>query len=150
MDNCDLKNSELEPQFQKYKGRVEHRGDIVDDGSGSCAVFTETRFVCISNDGRKSDGCHCKGIRLCRTSSGRNFSVHPGQNGRCPIVIQKSKVRMSRYLDTSTETQMAKTMHGRPSRSSWAKSVRSSSGRTIKGKAIRESSIGTQVPNCEC
>ena len=37
MDFCPLKNSELEPQFQKYKGRVVLRGDIVKDDSGSYA-----------------------------------------------------------------------------------------------------------------
>ena len=41
MDICHLKNSELDPQFQKYKGRVALRGDIVKDDSGSYAVFTE-------------------------------------------------------------------------------------------------------------
>ena len=41
MDLCHLKNSELEPQFQKYKGRVVFRGDTVKDDSGSYAVFTE-------------------------------------------------------------------------------------------------------------
>ena len=41
MDLCHLKNSELEPQYQKYKGRVVLRGDIVKDDSGSYAVFTE-------------------------------------------------------------------------------------------------------------
>ena len=41
MDLCHLKNSELEPQFQKYKGRVVLRGDIVKDDSGSYAVCTE-------------------------------------------------------------------------------------------------------------
>ena len=41
MDLCHLKNSELEPQFQKYKGRVVFRGDIVKDDSGAYAVFTE-------------------------------------------------------------------------------------------------------------
>ena len=41
MDLCHLKNSELEPQFQKYKGRVVLRGDIVKDDSGSYAVFSE-------------------------------------------------------------------------------------------------------------
>ena len=41
MDLCHLKNSELEPQFQKYKGRVVLRGDIAKDDSGSYAVFTE-------------------------------------------------------------------------------------------------------------
>ena len=41
MDHCHLKNSELEPQFQKYKDRVVLRGDIVKDDSESYAVFTE-------------------------------------------------------------------------------------------------------------
>ena len=41
MDLCHLKNSELEPKNQKYKGRVVLRGDIVKDDSGSYAVFTE-------------------------------------------------------------------------------------------------------------
>ena len=41
MDVCHLKNSELEPPFQKYKGRVVLRGDIVKDDSGSYAVFTQ-------------------------------------------------------------------------------------------------------------
>ena len=40
-DLCHLKKSELDPQFQKYKGRVALRGDIVKDDSGSYAVFTE-------------------------------------------------------------------------------------------------------------
>ena len=41
MDICQLENSELELQYQKYKGRVVLRGDIVKDDSGSYAVFTE-------------------------------------------------------------------------------------------------------------
>ena len=41
MDICHLKNAELETKHQKYKGRVELRGDIVKDDSGSYAVFTE-------------------------------------------------------------------------------------------------------------
>ena len=41
MDLCHLKNSELEPQYRKYKGRVVLPGDIVKDDSGSYAVFTE-------------------------------------------------------------------------------------------------------------
>ena len=44
MDICHLKNAELEPQFQQfqqYKGRAVLRGDIVNDDSGSYAVFTE-------------------------------------------------------------------------------------------------------------
>ena len=41
LDLCHLKNSELEPRFQNYKGRVVLRGDIVKDDSGSYAVVTE-------------------------------------------------------------------------------------------------------------
>ena len=41
MDLCHLKNSELEPRYQKYKGKVVLRGDIVKGDSGSYAVFTE-------------------------------------------------------------------------------------------------------------
>ena len=37
MDLCNLKNSELDPQYQKYKSRVVLRGDIVEDDSGSYA-----------------------------------------------------------------------------------------------------------------
>ena len=43
--------------------------------------------------------------------------------------------------------------HGRPSRSSWTESVRSSFSRTVMGKATRESSVGTRLgknPNWEC
>ena len=41
VDICHLKNSELEPQFQEYKGGVVFGDDIVKDDSGSYAVFTE-------------------------------------------------------------------------------------------------------------
>ena len=41
MDTLHLHNVVLEPQHQKYKGRVLLRGDIVDDDSGVYAVFTE-------------------------------------------------------------------------------------------------------------
>ena len=41
MDTCHLKNSELEPTFQKYEGRVVLRGENVKDDSISHAVFTE-------------------------------------------------------------------------------------------------------------
>ena len=41
MDLYHLENSELEPQYQKYRGRGVLRGDIVKDDSGSYAVFTE-------------------------------------------------------------------------------------------------------------
>ena len=41
MDICHLKHSELEPQYQKHRGRVVLRRDIVKDDSGSLAEFSE-------------------------------------------------------------------------------------------------------------
>ena len=41
MEICHLKNAELETKHQKYKLRVVFRGHIVEDDSGSYAVFTE-------------------------------------------------------------------------------------------------------------
>ena len=41
MDICHLKNAKVKPKFQKYKGRVVLRGDIVKDVSGLYAVFIE-------------------------------------------------------------------------------------------------------------
>ena len=53
--------------------------------------------------------------------------------------------RNALHLDSSTTTQMAKIMvqYGKPSRSSWTKSVWSSFGRTIVGKAIWENFVET-------
>ena len=41
MDLFHLKNAESEKKHQKYKGRLVLRGDIVNNDSGSYAVFTE-------------------------------------------------------------------------------------------------------------
>ena len=41
MDICHLKNAELEAKHQKLQGRVVLRSDIVQDDSGSSAVFRE-------------------------------------------------------------------------------------------------------------
>ena len=45
MDISHLENSELEPQYQKYKGRVVLRGAIVKDDSGAYALFTEQHYI---------------------------------------------------------------------------------------------------------
>ena len=119
MDLCHLKNSELEPQFSKIQSRVVLRGDIVKDDSGSYAVFTE-QGSSASQMTAESHGYYIKTTRMRRTSSRRSIRLHPGQNRRCTDVTENSKVRMSRYWDTSTKTQMAEIMvqYGRSSRSS--------------------------------
>ena len=77
---CHLKNSELEPKFQKYNGRVVLRGDIVKDDSGPYAVFTEQGSSASRTTAAKVMDVTA---RMRRTSSRRSISVHPGKNGRC-------------------------------------------------------------------
>ena len=74
------------------------------------------------------------------------YLLIPGKDGRCMKITENSqKIGMSRHVDSSTTTQMAKIMvlHGRPSRSSWAKSVWSSFGRTIVRGNLRKSCEST-------
>ena len=138
MDICHLKNAELEAKHQKYKGRVVLRGDIVKDDSGSYAVFIEQGSSASQRTAAKIIGYHLQIAWLRWTSSRRSISLYPSENGRCSQIIENSKIGVSRHLDSSTTTQMAKIMvqYGRPSRSSLKEFVRSSFGRTVMGKAI--------------
>ena len=70
IDLCHLKTSELEPQCQKYKGRVVLRGDIVEDDSGSYAVFTEQGSSASQMTAAKVMDHHIQTSRVRRTSSG--------------------------------------------------------------------------------
>ena len=103
MDVCHLKNSELEPHVQKYKGRVVLRGDNVKDDSASYAVFTEQ-----GSSACKSNGCHIKTNRMRRTSSRRNIGLHPGKNGRRTIIVakfQSQDVQIFGYVHQNTNGQ---------------------------------------------
>ena len=95
----------------------------------------------------KSHGYHIQTARVCRTSSWCSICLHPGKNGGCSQITENSQIGMSRHLDSSTTTQVAKIMvhYGRPSRSSWAKSVPSSFGRTLMGKAVWENPIEVRL-----
>ena len=46
------------------------------------------KIISITNDSSKSHGRHSKAARIRRTSSRRNISLHPGQNGRCSKIIE--------------------------------------------------------------
>ena len=102
-----------------------------------------TRIISITNDGSKGHGYHIQTAKVRRTSSWRNICSYSGQNGRCSKIIENSKVGMSKHLDSYTSKQMTYIMvqYGRPSRSSWTKSVRSSFDKTVMGKAIWENPI---------
>ena len=142
MNLCHLKNSELEPKYQKCKGRVVLRGDIVKDDPGSYAVFTEQSSSASQNDGSKSHGYHFQTARMFRSSSWCSIRLYAAQNGRCINVFfsKQNSVRMYRYWDTYTETQMAKIIvqYGRSSRSSRKEFVRSPWCKPIVWKAIWE------------
>ena len=110
MEICHLKNSEFEPQFQKYQGRVVLRGDIVKDDSRSYAVFTEQGSSASQMTAAKVMDVIARQPG-CAGQAADAVSVYTQVKMEdAPIVIEKSKVRMSRYLDTSTETQMAQIM----------------------------------------
>ena len=132
---------------KKYKGRVVLRGDIVKDDSGSYAVFTKQGSSASQMTGTKVVDIISRTARVRRTSSWRSICFFLGKNGGCSQIIESSKIGMSRHLDPSTTTQMAQIMvqYRRPSRSSWAKFVRSSFGRTVMGKAILDNPIEVRL-----
>ena len=79
------------------------------------------------------------------TSRRRSISLHPSKNGGRSNVAQNFKVRVSRFLDTSSTTQVAQisVKHRRPSGSTWTKRVRSPLARILTGRTIRGGSVGT-------
>ena len=132
MDLCHLKNAELEKKHQKKKGRDVLRGDIVNDDSDWW---------------RPQNVNHFEITWTRRASIRRGIGLHSSKNGRCSEIVENSQIGMSRHMDSSTTTPLALIMiqYGRPSRSSWAKYVRSSVGRIVMGKAFWESSIGARL-----
>ena len=156
MDICHLKNAELETKHQKYKGRVVLRGDIVKDNSGSYAVFTEQGSSASQMTAAKimdiiSRLPGCDGQAADAVSAYTQVKMEDAHK-----VLKNSKIGVSRHLDSSTTTQMAKIMvqYGRPSRSSWAKSVWSSFGRTFLREWQFEKVLlkhgWEKIPNWEC
>ena len=83
-------------------------------------------------------------------------ALHPSKIGGRSQIAQNYEVRMSRYMDTSSTTQMAEILdeHWRSRGISWTKFVWTSLGRIVVGKTIRRSSLGTwmvkKVPKWEC
>ena len=138
MDICHLKNAALEAKHQKCKGRVVLRGEKVKDDSGSYAVFTEQGSSASQMTAAKVMDIISR-LPGCAGQAADAVSAYTQvKNGRCSKIIENSQIGVSRHLYSSTTTQMAKIMvqYGRSRRSSCAKSVRSSFGRTVMGKAI--------------
>ena len=117
MDMCHLKNAELEAKHQKIKGRVVLGCDIVHDDSGSYAVqgssasqMTAAKIMDIISRLLGSDGQAADAVS----------AYTQVKNGRCSQIIENSQIGVSRHVDSSATTQMAKIMvqYGRPSCSS--------------------------------
>ena len=129
MDLCHLKNPELEPQFQKYEGRVVFRGDSVKDDSGAYALFTERGSSASQMTAAKIMDVIARLPGCGGQAADAVSAVHSGKIGGCSQIAQNFKIRMSRCFDTSSTTQMAKIMRENwTSRgyTSWMKLVRSS------------------------
>ena len=106
MDMCHLKNAELEAKHQKYKGRVVLRGDVVKDNSGSYAVFTEQGSSASQMTAAKimdviSRLPGCDGQAADAVSAKTQVKMEDAHK-----LLEKSKIGMSRHLDSSTTTQM--------------------------------------------
>ena len=121
MDICHLENAELEAKHQNYKGRVVLRGDIVKDNSGSYAVFTEQGSSASQMTAAKimdiiSRLPGCDGQAADAVPAYTQVKMEEDAHK----IIENSKIGVSRHLDSSTTTQMAKIMvqYGRPSCSS--------------------------------
>ena len=72
---------ELEPKYQKYKGRVVLRGGQCIKRLWSWCSIYWTGLVCVSNNHSKSDACHCKITWLWWTSSRLRVTIHSGEDG---------------------------------------------------------------------
>ena len=101
------KNFELETKHQKYKGRVVLRGDIVQDDSGACAVFTEQGSSASQMTAAKvmdiiSRLPGCDGQAADAVSAYTRVKMEDAHKS-----IENSKIGMSRHLDSSTTTHMA-------------------------------------------
>ena len=107
MDICHLKNAELEAKHQKYKGRVVLQGDIVEDDSGSYAVFTEQGSSASQMTAAKimdiiSRIPGCAGQSADTVAAYIQVKVEDAHK-----LFKKSQIGVSRHLDSSTTTQLA-------------------------------------------
>ena len=104
MDICHLKNAELEAKHQKYKGRVVLRGDTVKDDSGSYAVFTEQGSSASQMTAAKIMDIISR-LPGCDAQAKTQVKMEDAHK-----LLKIPKIGMSRHLDSSTTTQMAKIM----------------------------------------
>ena len=116
MDICHLKNAELEQKHHKYKGRVVLRGDMGKDDSGAYAVSTEQGSSASQMTAAKVMDVSAR-LLGCAGQAADAMSAHTQvKNGDRSKVAENSKVGMSRFLDTSSTTQVAQILVNHPRR----------------------------------
>ena len=128
------------PWLSNLKWHCERRLWIV------CTIHW-TRIFSITNDSSQDHGYHLQTAWMRRRSSRRSISLHSSKNGGRSEMAQSSMVRMSRFVNTSSTTQVAKVTvkHWRSRGSSCAKIVRTSTCRSLVGKTIWERFIETRI-----
>ena len=90
------------------------------DDSGSYAVFTEQGSSASQMTAAKVMDIISRLPGCARQAADSVSAYTQVKNGRCSKIIENSKIGMSRHMDSSTTTLVAKIMveYGRPSRSS--------------------------------
>ena len=106
MDICHLKNAELEAKHQKYKGRVVLRGDIVEDDSGSYAVFTQQGSSASQKKAAKIMDIISR-LPGCDGQAADAVSAYTQVRMEDAHKLKNSKIGVSRHLDSSSMTQVA-------------------------------------------
>ena len=107
MDICHLRNAELEPKFQKYKGRVVLRGDIVKDDSGAYAVFTTQGSSASQMTAAKVIGVIAR-LQDCDGQAADAVSAYIKVKLEDAPKLLRIPKSVSRHMDTSSTTEMAK------------------------------------------
>ena len=103
MEMCHLKHAELVRTEISEIQRLGCNPRLHSEGRFwlLCRIHT-ARFVSITNDGRKSDGCHSKAAECAGQAADAVSSCTQVNMKERSRIIETSKLRMSRYLDTST------------------------------------------------
>ena len=145
MDLCHLKNSELEPQLQKYKGRVVLRGDIVIDDAGSYAVLTEQGSSASQMTAAKVMDVIAS-LPDCAGPAADAVSAYtPVRMENAAKLRQKNRVWMSMFMDIAAKIVVK---HWRSRGSSWAKCVRTPTCGPLVNNLL---GLGWEkLPNWEC
>ena len=144
-DLSHLKNSELEPQFQNYNGRVVLRGDIVKDDTGLYAVFTEQESSASQKTAAKVIISRMKGCEGQAADAKSAYTQVKMEDAPTLWKIPKSKcpdiwIRLPKYKWPKSWSSMEdpvllveRNLYGHPF------------GRTVMGKATRESSVAARL-----